>query len=77
VAYTTVLLYASVKAASQIREQLLRLEAPASRLKFVAAVLALAALYRQRDPGTIFVGASALAGVSVIVAALTLESMPW
>jgi hypothetical protein len=77
VAYTVVLLYASVAAASQIRDQLLRLEAPAGRLKFVACALALAALYRQRDPAILFVATGALAGVSVAVAALTLESVPW
>ena len=77
VAYTVVLLYASVAAASQIRDQLLRLEAPAGRLKFVACALALAALYRQRDSAILFVGTGALAGVSVAVAAMTLESVPW
>lgn len=77
VAYTVVLLYASVAAASQIRDQLLRLEAPAGRLKFVACALALAALYRQRDPAILFVATGALAGVSVAVAALTLETVPW
>lgn len=79
VAYTTVLLFASAGAASLIREQLLKglLDTPAARLKFVAGVLALAALYRQRDPGLLFVGTTVLAGVSVAVAALTLESLPW
>ena len=80
VAYTVVLLYASVGAASLIREQLLRkglLETPPARLKFVAGVLALAALYRQRDQSILFVGTTVLAGVSVAVVALTLESLPF
>lgn len=78
VAYTVVLLYAAAGAASQIREQLLPalLAEPAPRLKFAAGVLALAALFRMRDPDALFVATSVLAGVSVATAGLTLESMP-
>jgi hypothetical protein len=61
-----------------IRDRLLPalLAEPAPRLKFAAGVLALAALFRMRDPDALFVATSVLAGVSVATAGLTLESMP-
>lgn len=78
IVYMTALLYSGCWTATQIREQILphlKLDLQATgRLKLVALLLALAALYRQRDDGwAIFMATNALTLVVLATTALTLK----
>jgi hypothetical protein len=71
VAYSVALLYSACWIATQLREQLLPgLDQP-DRLKLLAAVLALAALFRMREPLALFTATLSLAAISVSVPPLT------
>jgi hypothetical protein len=74
VAYTVALLYSASWVATQLREQILPGLAQPDRLKLLAGTLALAALFRQREPLVLFIGAPLLAAISVAVPALTLDA---
>lgn len=78
IVYMTALLYSGCWTFTQIREQVLphlRLDLQATgRLKLLALLLALAALYRQRDDGgAIFMATNALTLVVLLNTALTLK----
>jgi hypothetical protein len=72
VAYSVALLYSACWTATQLREQILPGLSQPDRLKLLAGALALAALFRQREPLVLFVGVPLLAAISVTVPALTL-----
>lgn len=77
VLYSAALLYSACWTASQIREQVLPFfklsgSVPA-RIKLLVAALALAAIHRQRDAWAMFGVADGLAGLTVLVTALTLK----
>lgn len=78
IVYMTALLYSGCWTATQIREQVLphlNLDLQSTgRLKLVALLLALAALYRQRDDGgAIFMTTNALTLIVLATTALTLK----
>lgn len=73
VLYTIILLYSACWMATLIREELLPPLGQQGRLKLVAAVLSLAAFYRQRDPQILFIMACALTGLSVLATAVALD----
>lgn len=80
IVYMTALLYSGCWTATQIREQVLphlqldSLLRVTGRLKLTALILALAALYRQRDNGAgIFMATNALSLVVLATTALTLK----
>jgi hypothetical protein len=77
VLYSAALLYSACWTASQIREQVLPFfklsgSVPA-RIKLLVAALALAAIHRQRDAWAMFGVTDGLAGLAVLVTALTLK----
>lgn len=79
-AYSVALLYSACWTATQLREQVLprfvsgpASEEPHVQLKATVLIFALAALYRQRDPGLMFGLTHALTAVSVLTAYATLK----
>jgi hypothetical protein len=75
--YMTCLLYSACWTATQIREQVLprfRIESASAKLKLLACVLALAALFRQRDPSVMFMAVNVLTGLSLLTTLFTLKS---
>lgn len=76
VAYTVILLYSACWTATVLREQILpclHLADQPSRLKCLTVVLALAAFYRQRNADVLLATGACLAGVSLAVAAATVD----
>jgi hypothetical protein len=70
VAYMTALLYSACWTATQLREQVLPrffIESEAGKLKVAVAVVALAALHRQRSPEVVFYATDALTLTSILV----------
>lgn len=74
--YTVILLYSACSTATLVRTHLLpciQLDSQPLRLKFVAGMLALAALYRQRDSQIILIMGWSLAGLSLFVTSAMLS----
>ena len=76
-AYMTTLLYSACWTATQLREQVLPrfsvFESAPVKLKLLACILALAALFRQRYPQAMFVATHALCLLSLATTMLTLK----
>jgi hypothetical protein len=74
--YMAALLYSGSWTATQIWEQVLphfKLNSRHERLKFLALVLGLATLFRQRDGGAVFWATNALTLLALATTALTLK----
>jgi hypothetical protein len=74
--YITALLYSGSWTATQIWEQVLphfKFHSRQERLKFLAFVLGLATLYRQRDGGAVFIATNVFTLVALGTTALTLK----
>lgn len=73
VCFTIILLYSACWTATLLREELLPMDRQPNRLRLVAAVLCLAAYYRQRDGEALLIMGASLAGLSVLVTGATLD----
>jgi hypothetical protein len=73
VLYTSALLYSACWTATQIREQVLPFFKLSIGIKLLVTALALAAIHRQRDAWAMFGVTDGLAGLAVLVTALTLK----
>lgn len=73
VCFTVILLYSACWTATLLREELLPLDRQPNRLRLVAAVLCLAAYYRQRNGEALLIMGASLAGLSVLAAGAALD----
>jgi hypothetical protein len=77
IAYMTTLLFSACWTATQLKEQALSplsLDSDTARLKTVAAILALATLYRERNADLVFLTTNTLTVFALLATALTLQN---